>query len=100
MILKLCADVVATSLTSIINKSISLGRFPQTLKHAKVTAIHKGGPTSIPSNYRPISVLCTISKLFEKHVSSNLYAYFHDKKLLHTAQSGFRKGHSCQTALT
>ena len=61
-ILKMSADIIAPSLTFLINKSISTGRFPQKLKHARVTAIHKGGPTSVPSNYRPISVLCTISK--------------------------------------
>ncbi len=72
-ILRLSADVIAPSLTFLINKSISSGRFPNKLKHARVTAIHKSGSTSIPSNYRPISVLCTISKLFERHVSSRLY---------------------------
>ncbi len=42
----------------------------------------------------------TISKIFERHVCTQLYEFLNNKKLLHIAQSGFRQGHSCQTALT
>ena len=101
-ILKLSADIISPSLTFLINKSIITGHFPDKLKHARITPIHNGGSTYFPSNYRPISVLCTISKIFERHVPvcSQLYKYLNDRKLLHISQSGFRQGHSCQTALT
>ena len=98
--LKLSAEIISPSLTFLINKSITSNRFPQKLKLARVTAIHKGGPRDIPSNYRPISILNTISKIFERHVCTQLYEFLNNKKLLHIAQSGFRQGHSCQTALT
>ena len=81
--LKISAGIIAPSLTFLINKSIISGRFPEKFKSARVTPIHKGGPTEIPSNYRPISVLCTISKIFERRVCSQLYNYFNDKRLLH-----------------
>ena len=65
----------------------------------RVFPIHKGGPSEDPSNYRPISILPIVSKVIEKHVTKHLFAYLNKYKLLHEAQSGFRKHHSCQTAL-
>ena len=69
------------------------------MKLAKVFPIHKGGETTDPSNYRPISILPTISKSFEKHVNQHLIGYLNKHKLIHETQSGFRQKHSCQTAL-
>ena len=69
------------------------------MKLAKVLPIYKGGEKSDPSNYRPISILSTLSKIFEKHVNKHLMAYLNKYKLLHDNQSGFRPKHSCQTAL-
>ena len=69
------------------------------LKIAKVFPVFKGGDKSDPSNYRPISIIPTISKIFEKHVNKHLMAYLNKYKLLHKSQSGFRQKHSCQTAL-
>ena len=59
--------------------------------------IYKGGQKYDPSNYRPISILPTISKIFEKHVNKHLINYLN--KFNHEKQSGFRQKHSCQTAL-
>ena len=50
-------------------------------------------------NYRPIFILSTVSKIFEKHVNKHLMAYLNKYKLLHDNQSGFKPKHSCQTAL-
>ena len=50
-------------------------------------------------NYRPISVLPTISKLFEQHIASQLNNFLNDNHLLSSYQSGFHKFHSCQSAL-
>ena len=61
--------------------------------------IYKGGQKSDPSNYRPISILPTISKIFEEHVNKHLIDYLNKYKLIHEKQSGFRQKHSCQTAL-
>ena len=71
------------------------GHFPDSLKIAKIFPIHKGGPTDCPSNYRPISVLPVLSKLIENYVTKHLFGY----GILHKSQSGFRKHHSCNTAL-
>ena len=50
-------------------------------------------------NYRPISVLPTISKIFEQHIANQLNKFLNDNQLLSSYQSGFRKFHSCQSAL-
>ena len=98
-ILKPICSVLSPSIASLINKSITTGCFPDHLKLAKVFPIHKSGSKSDPNNYRPISTLPTISKIFERHVNKHLMAYFNEYSLIHESQSGFQQKHSCQTAL-
>ena len=64
-----------------------------------MTPIFKKGKTDDFSNYRPISVLPILSKILEKHVYICLYDFLQDNKLLLDTHFGFRKNHSCQTAL-
>lgn len=98
-ILKLACNVISPSIASLINKSITSGRFPNKLKLAKVFPIFKTGKKTDPSNYRPVSILPTLSKIFEKHVNKHLTGYLNKYNLIHECQSGFRHKHSCQTAL-
>ena len=98
-ILQLSATHVATSLTYIFNRIIDTGVYPLLLKNAKVSPVYKSGDKFLATNYRPISVLPTLSKLIEKHVAKHMYSYLSKFQLLHNAQSGFRPNHSCQTAL-
>ena len=72
---------------------------PATWKHARVSLIYKTGDKAECGNYRPISVLCGISKVIERHVHDALYTYLTQHSLLFAAQSGFRPKHSCETAL-
>ena len=64
-----------------------------------MTPIFKDGVKSDKSNYRPISVLPVISRLFEKLVFNQLYRYLDNNGLLSTDQSGFRRLHSTVTFL-
>ncbi|MCG8049290.1 MAG: reverse transcriptase family protein [Candidatus Thiodiazotropha taylori] len=98
-ILKASADIICPTLFKIINVSISSGIFPDCLKQAKIIPIYKGGPQNDPSNYRPISILSILSKIIEKHIAKHLFGYMNKYSLLHKSQSGFRKNHSCNTAL-
>ena len=98
-IIKLAAQLLSPSIAMLINKSIATGQFPSQMKLAKVLPIYKGGEKSDPSNYRPISILSTVSKIFEKHMNKNKHLMAHLNKLLHDNKSGFRPKHSCQTAL-
>ena len=98
-ILKSSTELVCSSLLKTINISISTGIFPECLKQAKVIPVHKSGQYNDPANYRPISILPILSTIIEKNVTKHLFAYLNKYGLLHKFQSGFRKNHSCNTAL-
>ena len=85
-------------LSLIINQSFCTGIFPDKLKIAKITPLFKKGDELIVDNYRPISVLPVLSKIFEKLAFAQLYDYFNENKLLYHSQYGFRKGHSTELA--
>ena len=65
----------------------------------KVIPIHKKGDSNDPLNYRPISIISSLSKPLEKHVLFHLQKHFSKYSVFHDNQSGFRGDHSCQTAL-
>ncbi len=65
--LKLSASIIASPLTVIFNQSISYGHFPMQWKIVRITPVHKSGSRTDKSNYRPISILCIVSKLLERH---------------------------------
>ena len=65
----------------------------------RVIPFHKNHAKEDANNYRPISILPTISNVFEKHVANELHRFFQYTNIIHNTQSGFRKKHSCQTAL-
>ena len=92
-------EITAPMLSIIFNRSISRGVFPKNLKIGKVYPIYKGkGSKSDPDNYRPITVLSVIARLFDKLVHEQLFLYFND--YLYKKQSGFRPSkYSTQSAL-
>jgi len=98
-LLKIAAPVIANSLTTIFNRIIETGVFPDQWKTSKVLPLFKKDDRKDMSNYRPISILSSISKLFEKILYNQLYAYFEDNNQLNKNQSGFRARHSTMTAL-
>ena len=81
-----------------MNQILTTGIFPDKLKIAKVIPLFKKGDKSIFSNYRPIFLLLSISKLFEKVIYQQLYKSFEDSNLFYESQYGFRKGHSRELA--
>ena len=97
--LQLCAPSISEPLANIFNASISKGVYPDLLKIARVTPIYKKGVKSDPSNYRPISVLSIVNKLFEKILHNRLYKYLTKFNILYEYQFGFREGHSTTQAL-
>ena len=98
-LLKSLQVVISKSLTLIINQSLNTGIFPQKLKLAKVIPIHKKGEKTKLQNYRPISLLPSISKIFERVVFNQLYEYLEKHNLLNSNQYGFRKGFSTEYAI-
>lgn len=101
-LLKECFDELSTILLYIVNESLSTGAFPSTLKSALVIPILKKPDLDpdILKNYRPISLLSFLSKVIEKCVHLELTEYLNKHNLFSQHQSGYRKFHSCETALT
>ena len=89
-LLKIAADVVAPCLTGIFNQSLVTGIFPSDRKVAKVSPVFKNGSKSDLNNYRPIYVIPTEAKIFEKIIYDQLYQYLNENGLLNTGQSSFR----------
>ena len=98
-LLKIALNVLTPSITYMINKSLESGGFPGTWKNAKVNPIFKAGDKDNKNNYRPISILPTLSKIIEKWTESKFMLYLNKHNLLHKNQSGFRKNHSTESAL-
>ena len=98
-ILKMSTDIIAQSLLFIVNRSITSGKFPSVWKEAKVKPLYKADSKEDVNNYRPISILHTLSKLIEKWVGSQFSQFLNDFQLLHKSQSGFRAKHSTESAL-
>ena len=98
-LLKIAPNALTPSITYIMNKSIECGIFPRAWKNAKVNPILKTGGKDNVNNYRPISILPTLSKIIEKWIEKKLTFYLDEHTLLHKNQSGFRKKHSTESAL-
>lgn len=81
------------------NLSIATGRCPAIFKNAVVVPIYKGGGEEAVSNYRPISLLSTISKIIEKVINIRLTSFLENKQLLADNQYGFRSGRNTEDAV-
>ena len=97
-LLKLIKDDITKPLTCIINQTLKSGIFPEKLKFAKVIPIFKKGDKHSLSNYRPISVLPSVSKVFERVMHNQLHKYFNEQNLYYNSQYGFRTMHSTELA--
>ena len=99
IILKEICQVISPILAIAINQSLTSGIFPSSLKIAKVIPLYKNkGEDTVFGNYRPISLLNVISKLFERVVYNQVYAYFIENNLFYNSQYGFRSQHSTEDA--
>ena len=98
--LKELKEVISEKIEIIVNQSINTGIFPDKLKVAIVTPIFKENNLDMYlfNNYRPISLLPAISKVFERVMYNQLYDYFNANNLFLNSQYGFRKGHSTELA--
>ena len=92
--LKACPDEVSIPLFLIFKKCLESGSFPSAWKHANVQPVHKKNCRQDKSNYRPISLLCICSKIYEKIVFDAMYKFLLENNLLSPNQSGFRPGDS------
>ena len=99
-VLKDSVDVIAPFLTEIFNCSLLSKMFPDDLKTGKVAPVFKSGDCDNLNNYRPITVLPTIARVFEKLIYQQLYQFLDKHKIPGKQQYGFRSLHSTALALS
>ena len=91
-------DIFSPFITKMINRSSVTSRFPNSLKLADVTPVYKKEGRALKDNYRPVSILPSISKIFERNMSDQISQYINQH--LSPFLFGFRKGYSTQSCLT
>lgn len=92
-------DILSKPIAHLINTSIETGKFPESFKESVIVPIHKSGDKLSPSNYRPISLLTTLSKITEKVINKRLISYLENNNLLANNQYGFREKRSTNDAV-
>ena len=96
-LLKENVDIFSDFVCTSFNSSINVSKFPENLKLADITPTYKKGKKDIKGNYRPVSILPNLSKIFEKHIFKQMSHFFENR--LSKYQCGFRKGFSTQHCL-
>ena len=99
-LLRDCAKGISKPICHIINLSIQTSTVPSIWKVAKISPVFKSGVSTLPENYRPISVLPVLYKLLEKAVHSKLMNFLEKGNLLSDSQYGFRNKRSTKMAAT
>ena len=99
-ILKQTVTLIVKPLVHTLNLSLCQGYFPTALKTARVIPIYKSGDPMEMKNYRPVSVLNVLSKVFEKVMYNRLFDFFDTNNSLYKMQFGFRRLHNANIALS
>lgn len=97
-LIKKIKNAISEPMMALFNQSIHSGVFPDSLKIAKVIPVYKKGDKRLLDNYRPISILPALSKIFERIMFNQLTKYLIDYQILFSGQYGFRSGHSTEHA--
>ena len=98
-LLKKLLPALVDPLTIIFNKSLIEGIFPEAMKKVDVVPLYKSKDHQESNNYRPISLLLTLSKLLEKVMYKRTYGFLESSGQIYKSQYGFRTAHSCENAL-
>ena len=98
-LLKGCPIIYSYIISLLINKSFNEYSFPDQLKIAQVITTYKMKDKSLCENYRPMSLLSNISKIYERTFHTRLYDFLEDCNSLYIRQFGFRKSHSTEHTL-
>ena len=96
-ILRLAHNELTTPLTSLMNNCMGRGIFPGNMTLAEVSPSYKKSDNLMKGNYRPVSVLTTLSKLYESTMNDQPLGHF--ASFFNNLLNACRKGHSCQTLL-
>ena len=98
-VFKSVVNLISAPLTKIINNSFLTGIFPECLKLAHITPVFKKENKQLYTNYRPISSLPFLSKIFERCMANRILSFFNKFKLFSDQQFGFLKNKSTKDAI-
>lgn len=98
-VFEILPDCTLAVLVTAINESFSTGVFPAELKKAIVIPLHKGGEADDPTNFRPISLLSTLSKIIEKLVKKRMIKFLDEHNILNKNQFGFQNSKNTSDAI-
>ena len=99
VLLKEIIGDIVEPLSFIFNQSMQSGKFPDSMKLAEVILLYKSKEHYLECNYRPISLLTTISKILEKIMYKRVYDFLVENCQLYENQFGFHSNHSCEHAI-
>ena len=99
ILIKRLETSITEPLCTIFNQSLQSGIFPESMKIAEIIPLFKRGPKQLIENYRPISLLITMSKLLEKCIYHRVYKFLDNNNIFFQKQYGFRAKHSCEHAI-
>ena len=97
--LKLCSPFMAKILSKLFNECLTQSHYPSILKTAIVRPIFKGGDNESIKDYRPISILPVIDKIFETVLFNRLYSFFDENSILSSNQFGYQRNRSTSQAV-
>lgn len=97
--IKEISSEISIPFSDIVNRCLMEGYFPNILKSAQVHPVHKKGPKDCINNYRPISIISCLSKVFEKILHKRLLNFLEFNKIIHKNQYGFVKNKSTEDAI-
>lgn len=99
LLLKVCHRQLCEPLSALFKHSLNDGHVPTEWKSGVISPIYKGGSRSDTANYRPVTLLPTVSKVMERIVAEKIIQHLETHSLLSVAQHGFRRNRSCLTNL-
>jgi len=98
-LLKITAPFISSPLNYICNKVITKGIFPDRLKYSAIKPLYKKGNKKDVSNYKPISLLTSFSKILEKVLQIRLLDHLHENNVISKEQYGFRMGFTTENVV-
>lgn len=98
-LIKHCSLVLSAVLEPLINKTLVMGVFPELLKYSNIKLIHKSGDRKKLENYRPISLLSNISKIYEKVIYRRIYEFVTKYNIISNRQNAYTKNKTTTRAI-